>query len=205
MPKNKKALLMARCDWLKDKLGFSFKFVLHKGRHALMDMGEKLVQLYPTLQRYAVSLTRSKETAEDLVMAVIVKLLEKKNTLDPDINLQAYAFRSIKNAFIDSRRHAVRQITASNMTTAEDDDGSDFLSSIVDEASAAMTFSSLEFRDLSRALCSLGDECLEILTLFGVGNTYSEISDLLEMKMGTVMSRMSRCRARLSQRLDGTV
>ena len=56
-----------------------------------MDLGEKLVALYPKMLRYALSLTRNKDTAKDLVMDVINKLLEKDNELGDDINVESYA------------------------------------------------------------------------------------------------------------------
>ena len=65
--------------------------------------------------------------------------------------------------------------------------------------------SSLERRDLVRALSATGKDCLEILTLFGVGSSYKEISEQLDTAIGTVMSRMARCRAKLKLQLEDPV
>ena len=163
-----------------------------------MDLGETLVALYPKMLRYAISLTRNKDTAEDLVMDVISKLLEKGDELGDDINVESYAIRSIKNKFIDSTRYKNRFVDTSSLDTEE----STFLDTVIDEHAELKTTSGLERRDLSRALCAVGEECLEILTLFGVGNSYKEISERLDTAIGTVMSRMSRCRSRLQLKLE---
>lgn len=166
-----------------------------------MDLGRTLVDLYPRLERYALSLTRAKETAEDLVMDVIKSMLERQTQFDDSINVEAYAIRAVKNKFIDSKRYRARNVTETEMGI--DETNENFFSKIEDEASETAAFAKLQFRELSKALVSLGEECLEILTLFGVGNSYKEIAEISGKRIGTVMSRMSRCREQLKLKMDG--
>jgi DNA-directed RNA polymerase specialized sigma24 family protein len=51
---------------------------------------------------------------------------------------------------------------------------------------------------------NLGSKCKEILVLFGIGSSYKEIASLLDVKIGTVMSRMARCRGSLSDQLEAS-
>ena len=65
--------------------------------------------IYPKLLRYAMSLTKRSAAAEDLVMAVITKLLESNN-LPVDINVEAYAMRSVKNLFLNTVKKESREV-----------------------------------------------------------------------------------------------
>tara|TARA_B100000780_G_C21022919_1_gene410015 strand:+ start:449 stop:1024 length:576 start_codon:yes stop_codon:yes gene_type:complete len=163
-----------------------------------MDLGNELVKLYPKMLRYALSLTRNKELAEDLVMDVIARLLGRSDQFEEGTNIAGYAIRAIKNRFIDDYRYKARMVNESSMSA----DGDNFFDGIADESAHLKTTSGLERRDLARALCATGDECLEILTLFGVGSSYKEISERLEIAIGTVMSKMARCRAKLTMQME---
>ena len=163
-----------------------------------MNLGDTLVKLYPKLLRYALSLTRKKDLAEDLVMDVVTRLLERADQIDDDINIESYAIRSVKNRFIDNHRYQMRMVTESSMSSDE----GNFFDGIADARAELATTSTLEYRDLSRALSATGQDCLEILTLFGVGSSYKEIAERLDTAIGTVMSRMARCRTKLKYQLE---
>ena len=163
-----------------------------------MELGDKLVTLYPKLLGYALSLTRNKVLAEDLVMDVITRLLERADQFEDDMNIESYAIRSVKNRFIDNRRYQIRMVTESSMSSDE----ANFFDRIADERAEVATTSTLERRDLARALSATGKDCLEILTLFGVGSSYKEIAEHLDKAIGTVMSRMARCRTKLKLQLE---
>ena len=160
-----------------------------------MDLGKKLVELYPKMLRYALSLARNKDLAEDLVMDVIARLLGRADQFKDGANIEGYAIRAVKNRFIDDRRYRVRMVTGGPLGEEN------FFDGIADDRAHLETMSSLERRDLARALCATGNECLEILTLFGVGWSYKEISERLEIVIGTVMSKMARCRSKLKIQL----
>ena len=60
-------------------------------------------------------------------MEVITNMLERQNKFDDSTNIQAYAMRSVKNKFIDSKRYNTRNLTATDVG----DDG-DFIGEILD-------------------------------------------------------------------------
>ena len=163
-----------------------------------MDLGKTLVKLHPKMVRYALSLTRNKDLAEDLAMDVITRLLERADQFEDGTNIEGYAIRAVKNRFIDDRRDRVRMVTESSLGTDEEN----FFDGIADDRAEMETTSGLERRDLARALCATGNDCLEVLTLFGVGSSYKEISERLEIAIGTVMSKMARCRSKLKTQLE---
>ncbi len=142
--------------------------------------------IYPKLLRYAMSLTKRPAAAEDLVMAVITKLLESNN-VPIDVNIEAYAMRSVKNLFLNTIKKESREVGE------QGEDGESIYESTVDPTSGSF----VDEGDLSRVLMSLEEKCREILTLHAIGNSYKEISAVLDIKAGTVMSRMARCREHL--------
>ena len=146
----------------------------------------------PSIHKYAVSLCRDKTLAEDLVMDVVTRLIEKVHTFNDDINLKAYAIRAIKNRFIDNNRRLKKEDTE-----ASTEDGSLF-DQLIDEAATSAIQAPME---LQQALDKLNETCRELLVKFGQGFTYEDLAQNLEIKIGTVMSRMSRCRDSLSNEM----
>jgi len=60
-----------------------------------------------------------------------------------------------------------------------------------------------EFIGITEALNKLGNKCKEILLLISEEYKYKEISERLDVPMGTVMNRLLRCRKKLHQELYG--
>ena len=58
-----------------------------------------------------------------------------------------------------------------------------------------------EFIGITEALNKLGNKCKEILLLISEEYKYKEISERLDVPMGTVMNRLLRCRKKLHQEL----
>jgi RNA polymerase sigma-70 factor (ECF subfamily) len=162
-----------------------------------MDLSEKLIELYPKMERYARSLVDHKDKAEDLVMEVITRLLERASSLSDQVNVEAYAMRAVKNYFLDEYRKSQR--TQSEMT----EDGESIFEQTPDELSEHQVSSAVVGSELEIALNSVGENCKEILVLFGIGNSYKEIAAIVDISMGTVMSRMSRCRESLHTKMYG--
>ena len=161
-----------------------------------MDLGKKLVELYPKMLRYALSLTRDRNLAEDLVHDVIERIIRQPESFEKHNAKDGYVILSVKRRFIDYQRYKARMLTVSSLGKT------DFFDGIADERAEMETTSRLERRDLARALCATGNDCLEILTLFGIGSSYKEISERLDIAIGTVMSRMARCRLKLKMEME---
>ena len=78
------------------------------------------------------------------------------------------------------------------------DDG-DFIGEILDGTAGNKAFDRIEFEEMLKALVSLGEDCREILTLIGLEYRYNEIAEISGINIGTVMSRLSRCRKKLKE------
>jgi RNA polymerase sigma-70 factor, ECF subfamily len=150
----------------------------------VMDLREELVTIYPKLQRFAVARTRDPDLGADLVLEACKRLLEREEALDPTTNLVAYGITIIKNLINDRARASTRET-----------DGE--VPEVADHADPGANF------EITEALNTLGEDCQKILEHFGMGYSYREISEAFEVQMGTVMSRMSRCRNQFRLALEG--
>jgi RNA polymerase sigma-70 factor (ECF subfamily) len=149
-----------------------------------MDLREELVTIYPKLQRFAVARIQDPDLGEDLALEACKRLLERADTLDPSTNLVAYGITIIKNLIMDRGR------TSSRYSDEEAPE-------VADHTDPGASF------EISEALNTLGGECQKILEHFGMGYSYKEISEKFEVQIGTVMSRMSRCRNQFRIALEG--
>src|SRR6478735_6420369 len=71
--------------------------------------GERLVAFLPNLRRFAISLCRSRDVADDLVQAACEKALAGSDRFEEGTRFDAWMFRILRNLWIDQLR---RQKTA---------------------------------------------------------------------------------------------
>lgn len=144
------------------------------------------------LYRYAFSLAREEELAKDLVQRCAVKALSAKTVPDNDSAYRAWLFVILRNAFRDHLRH-------NRVAQAVFDDEPDAQAA----ERPAMEYWRGDERlinvlNVKQALARLSTRDREIIGLVDmVGLSYAEAAKVLEVPPGTVMSRISRARARL--------
>ena len=68
------------------------------------DFHEQLKTILPRLRIYALSLTRDRDAADDLVHDTVIKALTGRNSFQPGTNLAAWLFRIQRNEFISGLR-----------------------------------------------------------------------------------------------------
>jgi RNA polymerase sigma-70 factor (ECF subfamily) len=147
----------------------------------------------PALRRYAASLLRNREGADDLVHDCLVRALDKLHTRRDDADVRAWLFAIMHNLFISQlRRQRSRPVGESLDETHE----------------TAMSLrpdqeNNLQFRDLVAALNRLPVEQRSVVLLVTVEDlSYAEAASVLGIPVGTVMSRLARGRERLRQMTD---
>lgn len=157
------------------------------------DFDAALIAGLPKLRRYALSLCRRHDLADDLVQTAVERAVAARSRFDPDSSLDAWLFRILRNAWIDhTRRNATRgtELDVTEMPEAAVHDG--------DRALAAH----MAMRETEVALASLPADQQEILRLVCFEElTYAEAAEVLEIPRGTVMSRLSRARIALAEKL----
>lgn len=157
------------------------------------DVGPMLIAFLPTMRRFALSLTRSVDQADDLVQSACERALLSAESFAPGTRFDAWMFRIIRNLWIDRIRRTKTQaaVPVEEADTVEGGGGED----------AAV--SRLELSDTAAAIMRLPDEQREVLTLVCIeGLSYAEAASVIGVPVGTIMSRLSRARVKLAGMLE---
>ena len=146
----------------------------------------------------ALRLTRRPADAEDLVQDTYLKAFRASSQFERGTNLKAWLFTILHNTFRNMRRHDGRNPVDVNSETVEQaaDAGGD-----QQTPEQLLTRATLD-ADLQAALDGLPEAFRQAVWLRDVEEfSYAEIADILQVPIGTVMSRISRGRKMLHDRL----
>jgi RNA polymerase sigma-70 factor (ECF subfamily) len=157
------------------------------------------------LYRTALRMTRSEADAEDLVQETYIKAFRFREQFTPGTNLKAWLFRILTNTFINSYR---RRQSQPEFTELEDVDEFSLYKRMSDlRTSSTSGNPETEFLDglvdseVKDALTELPEKFRSVVLLDVEGFSYKEIAEMLDIPIGTVMSRLHRGRKFLQKRL----
>jgi len=154
--------------------------------------------LFPSLYNHARWLTRDQAEAEDLVQETFTKALRAFDSFQPDTNFKAWIFRILRNTFLTTRTGmaAVNTVFLEDHPTA--------LAAANADPSPEETLIRLDNEAaLQSAIEQLQPALREVLLLCDVEEIkYKDIAVILDVPIGTVMSRISRARQALRQLLQ---
>lgn len=155
------------------------------------DPATQMVALLPRLRRFATSLTRRPQEVDDLVQATVERALDRIDRWRPDTRLDSWMFRILQNIWIDQLRAARPH---AELSEADDLPGTD---------GRVATEHHMALAETRRAIAELPEDQRSVILLVLVeGFAYREAAEILDVPIGTVMSRLSRGRAALEQRLS---
>lgn len=152
------------------------------------------------LYRTALRMTRRREDAEDLVQETIMKAYAAFDRFEPGTNFRAWIFKILTNTFInDYYRVRDREKHSSLEEMAEDVNFQPQFEGFTPEE---MLLNTLTREDVLHAIESLPFEFRSVVILTLVeGFSYKETSEILDIPIGTVMSRLHRGRKILQKLL----
>jgi RNA polymerase sigma-70 factor (ECF subfamily) len=155
---------------------------------------EALLSELGGLRKFCYSLTGNAADADDLLQITVERLLDKG--MPEDAHPAKWAYRVCKNAWIDElRSRDVRQ----RYPQQADDLGNTALSA------EHVANSEREIATVSAMLDQLPQEQRLALTLVAVdGKTYAEAAEILQVPIGTIMSRIARARKQLTELYGAT-
>lgn len=157
------------------------------------ELDEPLRELLPRLGRFAVSLTRNTSSADDLVQATLERAITRWGDKRPEGDLRAWLFSILYRQFLDAQRRTRRYARMLDFFTGRED-----VQSSVERT--VMAQSTLQAFD------QLNTEQRALLLWVSVeGLSYKEVAEILDVPLGTVMSRLSRARQALRQLSDGEI
>ena len=146
--------------------------------------------LLKPLYNFAHWLTRDASEAEDLVQDAYIKAMKGFGGFQPGTNFKAWMFRIVRNTFLTSRSKA--QVVHVGL---HDEEGEEIDLPAVTETPESVLIGTRTKEQLQEALGRLPANFKEVILLCDVEEMrYQEIADLLEIPLGTVMSRIARGR-----------
>ena len=152
---------------------------------------QAVVAEIPRLRRYAIALMRERTQADDLVNDVVLRAIDKLHLWREGTNMRTWLFTIMHNLHANEMRRRSRMLDVVPLDAAPQ------------RAEASNQDAVVELSQLSDALSDLSALHRQVLLLIGLeGMTYAEAAGVLDVPVGTVMSRLSRAHEELRRRID---
>ena len=164
------------------------------------------MQFSRQLYSAAIRMTRNPSDAEDLVQETYLKAYRAYHTFTEGTNLKAWLYRILTNTFINKYRKDTRRPSQVDLSTVEDlylyrRIGSDE-SAEVSRTTEDRVLDGLVESDIKEAVEDLPETFrMPVLLADLEGFSYKEIAEILDIPIGTVMSRLHRGRKAMQKRL----
>ena len=149
------------------------------------------------LNRFAVKLTKDRNSADDLVQETTYRALSNCERFESGTNFKAWISTIMRNTFISGYRKRRRAPQRVNELTAADE----FRQARTSNAGPG----NLSLQEMERQLAALAPLYSRPFTLYYSGYRYEEIAQLMDLPLGTVKSRIFTARKQLKSRLQGQV
>ncbi|HQF30231.1 MAG TPA: RNA polymerase sigma factor [Hyphomicrobiales bacterium] len=156
-------------------------------------MRHGLKAVFARLWRYCLVLTGSRDRADDLAQLVCVRALEKAAHFTPGSHLDRWLFRMAQRVwFNELRSDAVRR--GGGLASVDDVDLPDH---------GADPEASLMAREVLREVLTLPEaQRFAVALVYVEGYSYKEAAEILDIPIGTVMSRLAAARTRIAGRFE---
>ena len=167
---------------------------------------DQAMEFAPQLYSAAMRMTRNRADAEDLVQETYLKGYRSFHTFTEGTNLRAWLFRILTNTYINKYRAKQRRPTESDLGDVEDLYLYRRLGTLEDPSVGRSAEESLMAMladdEVKRALEELPENFrLPVLLADVEGFSYKEIAEMLDIPIGTVMSRLHRGRKQMQKLL----
>ncbi|MEM1236264.1 MAG: RNA polymerase sigma factor [Pseudomonadota bacterium] len=152
----------------------------------------ELVSVFPSLWRFALSLSGRPELADDLSQSTSVRAIERAHQFQPGTNFKAWVFTLCRSIWLNEiRREAIRRTESLESVRAEH------------MADRFDTEANIFAAEVFNGVMGLPEAIRNTVVLVYVeGFTYREAAVVLDVPIGTVMSRLAAARKRLAPLAD---
>jgi RNA polymerase sigma-70 factor, ECF subfamily len=163
---------------------------------------EEALELSDQVYRVARGLVNSREEAEDLVQQTYERAFRSWRSFTPGTNLRAWLLRILTNLNIDRARRDQRRPQTQPMEESDY-----FLYNRLEESAGApleedRVVERLSQDDVVGALSAVPHDFRDVLVLVDIGDfSYQDAAQILDIPIGTVMSRLHRARRVLKREL----
>lgn len=158
-------------------------------------MAEVVAQNRAKLQRLATRILKDRDLASDVVQEVFIKAMREPRFFTPDFRMGAWLYRVTNNLCLNMVRDRRRRSDILDGMQTPRSSAPDQVNAVLDD----------ERHDrVQQAIANLSEHHQRILhERFYEDLSYAEIAEVLDIKLGTVMSRLSRAKTALLGVLDG--
>ncbi len=151
----------------------------------MADFNLEMTRTIPQLRRYARALVNNVETADDLVQDCLERACSRKKMWDESKPIRPWLFTILHNIYANEARRFHRTPVLVSIEQ-------------IDEAAISSKGIDVSLKDLRKGLDMLSEEHRNILLLVGLEQlSYKETAEVLDIPVGTVMSRLTRARKNL--------
>lgn len=166
---------------------------------------EDALPLLDSLYGAALRMTRNPQDAEDLVQETMLRAYRAFDRFEAGTNLKAWLFRILTNAYINTYRKRQREPQKVSADEVEEFDLYRELKNHDTQFEAtpeSIVLNSLVDSDIIDAIDDLPEQFRLAVVLSDIeGFSYAEMAEIMDVPMGTVMSRLHRGRKALQKRL----
>lgn len=162
-----------------------------------MDSPASLAIYENMLRPYAFTLTKSKEETDDLVQDTLYRALVNMDKFSDGTNIKGWLYTIMRNIFINNYRRQKRFLTVTN-TKANGEVLMNSHTVVTNESDKKFLAESI-----SRAMQQVNKDFTEPFMMYYQGFHYQEISEKLDLPLGTVKSRIFAARKELQAKLKG--
>jgi len=154
---------------------------------------EEIIKQLPKLRRFAFGLTGNMQDADDLVQAACERALKRLHQWEQGTRMDSWMYRIIQNLWLDGKRKLKLRAESTKP---------DVLDQIIDENAHRVMELQDSLTATVHALDGLSKDQRSVLLLVSVeGFSYKEAAEILDIPIGTVMSRLARARLGLYETL----
>ena len=152
---------------------------------------QDIIEIYPRIMAFALSRTKDKQKAEDLVQTTIMKALENKEQWSNVKNLSAWLITICRNKFLDS----VKKSTEQQFTETTND------TNLISDNLSSDNEAKKIFDDCSEQLEETKKEVLFMSYIKGI--TTKEMSDILQKPQNTILTWLANAKKQMIECIEG--
>lgn len=168
---------------------------MHADNADLQGVRPRIVAFLPRLRRFCAVLARNEDRGDDLMQATVEKALARIDQWQPGSSLESWMFRIAQNIHIDEARTQARRGTSVDIDEAM---------SLAGEDGRAVLEGRSDLDKARQAMAALPEEQRALMALVVLdGRSYKEAAEILDIPIGTVMSRISLARQSIDRALHG--
>lgn len=161
-----------------------------------IEFNTMVIRQSESLKAYARNFTRDQDDANDLVQDTLLKAVTYFKNFKEGTNLKGWLYTIMKNTFINNYRRVVK---TNSFITKEEEITS---ANLVVSATKNRGENKFVMEDINYALSSLSEDYYVPFTMYFEGYKYHEISDHLNIPIGTVKTRIHVARKVMKKTLN---